>query len=108
MQTAGGQSKAACWIRVAQTWTAHELPGLEPNGDSWAHAVVHVPWTLGEYTIVAGAAVDSQATRKPMTWDNVTNQPWSGHALPTLNGGDGEARGLFLPDGTPVRALYCG
>lgn len=107
-QTTTGQDKASCWIRVSQQWTVHELPGLDPNMNSWAYAVVHVPWTDGEYTIVAGAAEDSQGTQKPMTWDNVTNQPWSGHALPTLNGGDGEAYAMFLPDGTPVRALYCG
>ncbi len=108
VETTGGQSKASCWIRVSQQWTAHELPGLDPNGNSWGLAVVHVPWTGGEHTIVAGSADNTQGTRQPMTWSNVTNQPWTGHALPTLNGGDGEARGLFLPDGTPVRALYCG
>lgn len=107
-QTTTGQDKATCWIRVSQLWTVHELPGIDPNRNSWAYAVVHAPWTDGEYTIVAGAAEDSQGTQKPMSWDNVKNQPWNGHALPTLNGGDGEAYGLFNPDGTPVRTLYCG
>lgn len=108
METTSGQDKASCWIYTSQQWMTHELPGLDPNGDSWANGVVHVPWTGGEYTAVAGASADSTSTYKPMSWCNVTNQPWEGHALMTLNGGDGEARDLFLPDGTPVRTLYCG
>lgn len=102
------QCKASCWICVSQKWAVHELPGIDPNADSWANAVEHVPVAEGEWTIVGGAASDGLGGHIPMKWDNVKNVPWSSQALPTLNGGDGEVFDLFLPDGTPVRALLCG
>lgn len=107
METAS-DCKATCWIRVSQTWTAHELPGLVPGADSWANAVAHVPWTGGELVLVAGAAADTSGAGIPLSWGAVIDETWNPNTLLTLNGGDGEARGLFLPDGTPVRTLYCG
>ncbi len=105
---ANSPCKASCWIRVSQQWTAHELPGLDPGDESWANAVSHVPGGDGEYTAVVGAAMSSQGTTYPMRWDNVSHMPWMMHALMTLNGGGGEARAIFHPDGVPVRTLACG
>jgi hypothetical protein len=99
---------ASCWIQDAQQWTAHELPGLHPGAPSWANAVDHVAWSGGEWTLVVGAAICSTGTPRPMRWDNVKNTPWNANPLSTWTGGHGEAYGLFLPDGTPVRALICG
>jgi hypothetical protein len=100
--------RASCWIRGAQQWTTHVLPGLDPNQDSWANGVAHVPEGLGEWTVVAGASVDANGSQRPMKWDNVKNTSWNTTPLSTLNGGEGEAYALFKPDGTPLRALCCG
>jgi hypothetical protein len=105
---ANGQDKATCWIRVSQIWSAHELPGLGAKEPSWANGVAHAPGAGGEWTIVVGAAVDGTGTERPMAWNNVHNMPWQPLPLPTLSGGNGEAQGVFLPDGVPVRALVCG
>lgn len=102
------QSNASCWIRVSTQWSAHVLPGLDPDGESRANAVDHVTIGPGEWTLVVGAAVDGNGAQRPVRWEHVTNMSWTVHPLLTLSGGNGEAYGLFLPDGTPVRALVCG
>jgi hypothetical protein len=112
VETTNQNQNASCWIRVSNVWNEHVLPGLSATGESWANAVDHVPASQGgEWTIVVGAAMDESGVRKPMRWDNVTNQPWTGTPLPTPPGGSGEAFSvffLFKPDGTPLRARACG
>ncbi|MCI0452360.1 MAG: T9SS type A sorting domain-containing protein [Candidatus Latescibacteria bacterium] len=111
VETSTQNKNASCWIRVSNVWTGHILPGLVANGESWANAFDHVRAAQGEWTIVVGAAMDESGVQKPMRWDNVTNQPWSGQPLPTPPGGSGEAFSVYLlfkPDGTPLRARACG
>jgi hypothetical protein len=89
-------------------WNEHVLPGLAATGESWANAVDHVPASQGgEWTLVVGAAMDESGTLRPMKWDNVSNQPWNGEPL-TPAGVSGEAFGVFIPDGIPLRAFVCG
>lgn len=107
----GGGSKASCWIRSQQhVWAEHLLPDVfGAAANSRANAVAHVQGVTGTFVLVAGTADDTMATSKPMTWCNVTNIPdWNHTPLLTLNAGDGEARALFFPDGTPERALIGG
>ncbi|HXV14159.1 MAG TPA: FlgD immunoglobulin-like domain containing protein [Candidatus Krumholzibacteria bacterium] len=110
-ETSTQNKNASCWIRVSNVWSAHMLPGLSPTGDSWANAVDHAPAAQGEWTLVVGAAMDESGVQRPMRWDNVKNQPWTGTPLPTPPGGSGEVFSVYLlfkPDGTPLRARACG
>jgi len=105
----GTTQNAACWIRVSSAWTEHVLPGLVATGASWANAVDHVPASQGgEWTLVVGAAMDASGAQRPMQWQNVTNTQWQGQPLPTAAGVIGEALGLFVPNGIPLRAFVCG
>jgi hypothetical protein len=101
-------SAASCWIRVLQQWTIRVLPELDPNRDSWANGVVHVPAGLGLWTLVVGASVDGNGAQQPMMWDSEDHTSWQGTPLPILNGGEGEAMAAFKPDGVPLRAILCG
>ncbi|MDH4037928.1 MAG: T9SS type A sorting domain-containing protein [Candidatus Krumholzibacteria bacterium] len=100
--------KAACWMRVSQQYEAIVLPGLDPNMDSAANAVVHVPAGLGEWTLVVGSSTNGTAGKVPVKWDIQPNKPVDVVPLPALNAGTGEARAIFKPDGVPLRALIGG
>lgn len=100
--------KASCWIRAAQGWTTYVLPGLDPNQNSHANAATEAPPGLGDWVMAVGMSMNSGAMQVPTAWRIPSGQNPVLIPLPVLNAGTGEARAIFRPDGTPVRALVCG